>query len=262
MLNMQSENKQSIPSDEFGQLQKLWFLVSRAKEQEHQAAGTVRRYTCCSHPDCIRGSGALKKALIQEGRELGLDLEVSETPTICGGACAGGPYIGLPEVRLFYGNVQASEAYDLIYETSLEGHLVFSKLLLDPTKVTDSRVLFDEEENLLVLIEPGHCLVEAVEYLFRFNGRESCGKCFPCRFGVHKLAGLLQKVRQGAAKQAELEAIRKTAAAMARDAYCHFGAKVTAPLRLVLEQKPEVFEKHLEKGCGPEELHLMSKERG
>jgi hypothetical protein len=262
MLSAKIQNKTPIPSDEFSQLQKLWFLVRRSKDQARQAAGTVRRYTCCSQADCIRGSGALKKALIQEGREMGLDLEVSEAPTVCGGACAGGPYIGLPELRLFYCNVQASEAYDLICETSIDGHLVFPKLLLDPTKVTDSRVLFDEEEELLVLVEPGHCLVEAVEYLFRFNARESCGKCFPCRFGVHKLAGLLQKVRQGAAKQAELEAMRKTAAVMARDAFCHFGAKVTAPLRLVLEQKPEVFEKHLEKGCGSEELRLMSKECG
>jgi (2Fe-2S) ferredoxin len=262
MLNPKPSNMKPATADDFKSWQKLWFLLNPLPGKQQEAVGLVTRYSCCSHPGCIRGSAALKKALIREGRELGLDLDVTETPTICRGNCSKGPFIGLPEKRLFYFNVQASEAYDLIDETSLQGHVVFSKLLLDSTKVTDNRILFNEKEGLLVLIEPGYCLVEAVDYLFRFNAPESCGKCFPCRYGVHKLAGLLQKLRQGSAKKGELEVIRKTAAAMAQEAYCYFGAKVTAPLRLLMGQKPQELEKHLEKGCGGERLHLTEKERG
>jgi len=261
MLNLKSTHKLSATSDEFSPLQKFWFLARNPRDPARKALGTLR-YACCSHPDCIKGSGALKKALLQQGREMGLDAVVTEMPTVCRGTCASGPHVGLPEWHLFYGNVQAVEAPSILYETSLEGRPVFAKLLLDATKVTDSRILFDEEDQILVLIEPGYCLVEAAEYLFRFNARESCGKCFPCRYGVHKLVGLLQKLRQGSAQKPELEAIRKTVVAMAQDSYCHFGAKVTAPLRLILEQRPEELEKHLEKGCGQEALHLTEVKRG
>lgn len=261
MLNAKSTNRPYAASDEFSQVQKLWFLARRPKDQARKAMGTVR-YTCCSHPYCVKGSGSLKKSLVQESRELGLDLAVTEMPTVCRGACVSGPFVGLPEWRLFYYNVLSAEAHHLIYETSVEGRPVFSKLLLDATKVTDSRVLFDEAEEILLLIEPGYCLVEAADYLFQFNARESCGKCFPCRYGVHKLAGLLQKLRQGSAKKPELEAIKKVATVMAQDSYCQFGAKVTAPLRLILEQRPEELEKHLEKGCGREALRLTEVKRG
>jgi (2Fe-2S) ferredoxin len=263
MLNAKTSPRPWAQADEYNAVQKVWHLVAKSGEAEPSAAPDgVRRYTCCSHPLCIKGSGALKKALIQEGRTLGLTLDVTETTTVCAGNCQSGPFIGMPKRRLFYHNVQAIEARYLLAETARRGRMVFGKLLLDSSKVTDGRMVFLEDENLLVLIEADHCLLEAVEYLFRFNARESCGKCFPCRFGVHKLAGLLQKMRQGTAQKPDLETIRKTTAALAQDTYCRFGAKVTAALRLVLEQKPEVFETHLEKGCGPEELRLTDKERG
>jgi (2Fe-2S) ferredoxin len=261
MLNAKNTYQPSAPSDEFNPLQKLWFLARSPRDPARKAWGTLR-YTCCSHSDCIKGTGALKKALVQASREMDLDVSVTEMPTVCRGTCANGPYVGLPEWRLFYGNVQAVEAPSILYETSLEGRPMFSKLLLNATKVTDNRIFFDEEDQILALIEPGYCLVEAADYLFRFNARESCGKCFPCRYGVHKLAGLLQKLQQGSAKKPELEEIKKIAAAMAQDSYCQFGAKVTAPLRLILERKPEELEKHLERGCGPEGLHLTEVKRG
>jgi len=261
MLNAKNVYQPSAPSDEFSQMQKLWFLTRNPKDPARKALGTLR-YSCCAHPDCIKGSGALKNALLQQGREMGLNPIVTEMPTVCRGTCAGGPYVGLPEWRLFYYNIQAAEVPWVLEETALQGRPVFAKLLLDSTKVTDSRILFDEEDQTLILIEPGYCLAEAADYLFQFNARESCGKCFPCRYGVHKLAGLLQKLRQGSAQKPDLEAIKKIAKAMAQDSYCQFGAKVTAPLRLILERRPEELEKHLEKGCGSEALHLMEVQRG
>jgi len=262
MLSQEITSDKPTDPNSFGQWQKLWFLMSGGNGEERKAVGTVTRYTCCSHPECTRGAGSLMKAMLREGKKIGFPIDVEETLTVCRGTCASGPFVGMPELRLFYSGVRTAEAYDLLYETSVLGHMVFPRLFLNSTNVTDSRVLFDEEEEVLVLIEPGHCLVDAVDYLFRFNARESCGKCFPCRMGVHKVGGLLKSLRQGGAKEADLEALKKVADAMADDSYCHFAAKVTAPLRLAMELKREDMKRHLEKGCGKGELHLEEVDRG
>ena len=217
----------------------------------------VSRYTVCTRPGCSQGCRELAGALKQQARRLGLEVEVEPTLSLCRSRCRGGPYVGMPQLGLFYAGLRPEEAAELLAETSLQGRMLFHRLYLSPRVVTDSRLVWDKEEHLLVLLEADYCLVEAAGYLLDFHAAASCGKCFPCRLGVPRLQAILRRLMAGESDQAELAELERLARLLARDTYCEFGPKVTAPLRLALERGGDLFQRHLEGGCPPGELHLF-----
>ncbi len=207
------------------------------------------RLVICGHPQCRRGAPELRAALAREAEARELELTLGEAPTVCRGDCAGGPYLGLGELGLFYGGVAPEEAAELVTETCLAGRLLFPRLLVSPLTVTDSRVHYPRSRDALVLLEEDRCPLQAAAYIFRFNAAESCGKCLPCRLGVHRVETLLRQLENGGAGAKALQELEQLTQAMARDSYCDFAAKVTAPLRLVLELAREEVVRHLEGGC-------------
>ena len=70
----------------------------------------------------------------------------------------------------------------------------------------------------------------------RFNARESCGKCVPCRVGVHLVAAWERDMAEGKADQEALERLERSLSTMAAGRLLRIGAKVTAPLRLALKE--------------------------
>jgi hypothetical protein len=204
--------------------------------------------TICTHPRCQKAF-ALKTALRNEAQALEIDLTLSDAPTLCRGDCPKGPYVGLPGLGLFYGNIPLRQAAELINETCLYGRLLFQRLLISPRKVTDNRVLYMRQQGVLVLLEKDRCPLAAAAYLFRFNAAESCGKCTPCRLGVPAVERIIRRLETGGADEQDLKQLRSLLHTMARDAYCEFAEKATAPLRLVLEISPQHLERHLSTGC-------------
>jgi (2Fe-2S) ferredoxin len=222
----------------------------------------VSRYTVCTHPGCRAGCRELASALKQQARRLELEVAVEPTLTVCRSRCRQGPYVGMPQLGLFYAGVQPEEAAELLNETSLQGRMLFHRLYVTPRVVTDSRLVWDKEDEVLVLMEADCCLVEAVTYLLDFHAAVSCGKCFPCRLGVPRLHALLHRFMAGGATESELAELETLAELLARDTYCDFGPKITAPLRLALEQGRAVFQRHREDGCPPGEVHLFRPQEG
>ncbi|MBI4797258.1 MAG: hypothetical protein HY794_00660 [Desulfarculus sp.] len=145
----------------------------------------------------------------------------------------------------------------LLMGSSLAGRLIFRRLHLDPTVVTDSRVIFERHRGTLVAMEAGYCLVGLVAYLFEFNAAESCGKCYPCRLGVHLIHRLLRGIMRGEGDQACLERLSQAARALAQAGYCQFGQRVSEPLLLALDLALPQFQRHLDQGgCAAGERHL------
>ncbi len=217
----------------------------------------VTRYTFCQHSPCAHDVAGLMASVRREAQRLGLALALEPTLTLCDGACRGGPLLGLPERGLFYRGLRPGEVRRMLQETSLAGRLLHSRLRLDPTVVTDSRLVFERDENLLVAIAPDYCLVGLATYLFEFSAAESCGKCFPCRLGVHRVDRLLRGLLAGRATPADLEQLIEATWTLAEASYCQFGPRNTAALRLALGQDREAFERHLAPGgCGAGERFL------
>jgi (2Fe-2S) ferredoxin len=163
-----------------------------------------------------------------------LPVRVEGAPTACPGTCKSGPFVGMPDLGFFYQGLLPEEVSSLLEETALRGRLLFRRLRVNATVVTDARVAFEAEERLLVTIAPEIHLLDAAAYLFFFNAKESCGKCFPCRIGVPEVAVGLNRMLGGKAQEKDLQGLQTLANTMADSTYCKFGAKVTAPVRTVL----------------------------
>ncbi|KMY68063.1 hypothetical protein AAU61_09660 [Desulfocarbo indianensis] len=224
-----------------------WELGRGQKEAPREPLGPTR-LLLCGHPHC-QAAAAFKAALARESRNFEMELDLAEAPTACQGRCGGGPYVGLAQWGLFFGGFHPREAADLVAETCLAGRLLFPRLLISPRTVTDHRVLYIKDEGVLLLLDQRLCLLKAAAYLFRFNAAESCGKCAPCRLGVPRLATILRRFETGQADEEELAELKALTQMMAEDAYCDFAGKITAPLRLLWQARPEFLQQHLEAGC-------------
>ena len=209
----------------------------------------VERLTFCHHPLCEQGAPGLRAAVSQEADERGLELTLETTITVCGGSCAKGPWLGMPAKGLFYAGLQAEQAPLLFEETLLNNRMIFQHLYLDPTKVTDSRVVWDHRDGVIVAMEPQMCLLDMVAYLFWFNAAQSCGKCTPCRLGVPQVASLFNSLRLGQASGGEVDMLDEIAAHMNEAASCDFAGKVTEPLRVALGRLRYEFQRHLDQEC-------------
>ncbi|MFZ5584956.1 MAG: NADH-ubiquinone oxidoreductase-F iron-sulfur binding region domain-containing protein [Thermodesulfobacteriota bacterium] len=215
-----------------------------------------RTFTVCRHALCRRGAAELAAGLAREAVQRGLEIKVEAALTLCRGECASGPFLGLPELGLYYAGLTPEDAALVAVETAQAGRLIHPRLWLNPTWVMDSRLIWLDHEEVLVGMTGSLCLVGLAAYYFRFNVRESCGKCFPCRLGAPRVERLLRRLMRGGAKEAELAELEETALAMAAAGYCHFAGRITAPLRLALALRREEFARHLEGGCAKGEVHL------
>jgi (2Fe-2S) ferredoxin len=214
-----------------------------------EPARGLTRLSLCSHPACAMGGRRLARVLRRELASAGLRVDLPAAPTLCGGRCEHGPYLGLRELGLFYAGVRPGEAAELVAETVLAGRLLFHRLRLEPYTVTDSRMAYERESGVMVLMEPDMCLVKAAAYLLDFHGRESCGKCVPCRLGVLRMWRLLDKMERGGASPGDIAELGAVARVMAQGSYCEFGPKAAAPVLLLWDQGRDLLEAHLEHGC-------------
>lgn len=217
------------------------------------------RYTFCQHPDCAQGSAELFRTARGAAEEAGLDLTLERTLTLCPGTCSLGPFVGLPERGFFYYRLPPRRMAQVFAETAQEGRLVFPHLYLRPTKVTDSRVVFDRREQLLIGIELGLCPVDLAAYLFEFNAAEYCGKCVPCRAGMPQVRGLLVRILEGRARPEEVDLLEELVWTIADSSYCRFTEKVTAPVRVALQFGREAFARHCRPDLWPHRHHLTGR---
>lgn len=205
----------------------------------------VSRYSVCSHPKCDRGSGPVRSALSLQARLQGLPIRVEVAPTACPGTCKSGPFVGMPEPGFFYEGFAPEAVTSLVEETARHGRFLFGRLRVRASVVTDARVAFEPDERVLVTIAPEIHLLDAAAYLFFFNAKESCGKCFPCRIGVPEVAIGLNRMLAGQAQEKDLQALQTLVSTMGDSTYCQFASKVTSPVRTVLMHQGKEMAKQL-----------------
>jgi NADH-quinone oxidoreductase subunit F len=93
----------------------------------------------------------------------------------------------------------------------------------------------------VVAVPTGASVVDIVRTLLRFNARESCGKCTPCREGTPRLLALVDELRRAPVVEPALADVAALAEAIQLASLCGVGQ--TAPLSLMraLETFPEAF---------------------
>ncbi len=69
----------------------------------------------------------------------------------------------------------------------------------------------------------------------RFFAEESCGQCFPCRYGTRQLSYMANKIAAGNGKERYLQLMRETGEVMKATSFCPFGQSVSTPLNSILD---------------------------
>ncbi|MBL7005737.1 MAG: SLBB domain-containing protein [Spirochaetia bacterium] len=86
----------------------------------------------------------------------------------------------------------------------------------------------------IVVMNTDTSMAEVLEVEMRFFAEESCGKCFPCRYGTRQLSFMANNIVLGKGKRDFLELMEETADIMKGSSFCPFGKSVEMPVKSVL----------------------------
>ena len=83
--------------------------------------------------------------------------------------------------------------------------------------------LYRDVERRIAASPPGLCPVDMALSFLRLCHAQTCGKCSPCRIGLHQLTALIESVLDGEATLDTIDLIEKTARVIADSADCAIG---------------------------------------
>ncbi|GGL26820.1 formate dehydrogenase beta subunit [Phycicoccus endophyticus] len=78
-------------------------------------------------------------------------------------------------------------------------------------------------------------------FAMEFCAKESCGKCTPCRIGSTRGVEVIDRIRGGVQREANLVLLEDLCATMTKGSLCAMGGLTPMPVRSALEHFPEDF---------------------
>jgi NADH-quinone oxidoreductase subunit F len=87
----------------------------------------------------------------------------------------------------------------------------------------------------LVFMNSATGMTHVLEVVARFFSEESCGQCFPCRYGTRQLELMAENIASGSGKLEYLPLIKDTIKTMYGGSFCPFGQSVALPVSSLLK---------------------------
>ena len=97
----------------------------------------------------------------------------------------------------------------------------------------------------MIVMDEDTCMVDFARFFLSFLEDESCGKCIPCREGVHQMRLILQDICEGKAKEEDLDLLRDLAFVVKEASLCQLGATAPNPVLTTMEYFREEYEEHI-----------------
>ena len=102
----------------------------------------------------------------------------------------------------------------------------------------------------MIVMDDRTCMVDVARYFLKFLVDESCGKCVPCREGVHQLHEIVTAICAGDGKPGDIERIEKLSEVVVKASLCALGKSAPNPVMSTLRYFREEYEEHInEKKC-------------
>ena len=102
----------------------------------------------------------------------------------------------------------------------------------------------------MIVMDDHTCMVDVALYFLKFLEEESCGKCTPCREGVHQMRLILERITEGNGKEEDLETIEWMGKAIIDGSLCGLGGTAPNPVLSTLRYFRDEYEAHIkEKTC-------------
>ncbi|MFH2130617.1 MAG: NADH-quinone oxidoreductase subunit NuoF [bacterium] len=127
-----------------------------------------------------------------------------------------------------------------------------------PKEHLDSPVDFDELTKLgsmmgsggMIVMDDRNCMVDVARYFLSFLEEESCGKCTPCREGVHRMRLILDRITEGRGHEDDIETLEWMGEAIADGSLCALGGSAPSPVLSTIRYFREEYEAHIrDKRC-------------
>ena len=98
--------------------------------------------------------------------------------------------------------------------------------------------LYKNLEQRIVASPPGICPVDITRAFIEMCHAQTCGKCVPCRVGLHQLKHMITNVLNGDADYEILDLIEETALSIMQTADCAIGSEAA---KMVWRMVPAVM---------------------
>lgn len=108
--------------------------------------------------------------------------------------------------------------------------------------------LYADLGRRIAVAPPGTCPVDMAKGFLSLCSAQSCGKCVPCRVGLHQMTSLLDEVLRGEGDKKTLEHLEETARAVHDSADCAIGYDAANIVLSSLKGFREDFESHISGG--------------
>lgn len=100
----------------------------------------------------------------------------------------------------------------------------------------------------LIVMDDHTCMVNVAQYFIDFLVGECCGKCTPCREGLHAMQVLLHGLTSGKARPGDVALLREIAEYVRDTALCGLGQTAANPVLSTMEFFPEEYVEHEKEG--------------
>ncbi|HEY32451.1 MAG TPA: 4Fe-4S binding protein [Dehalococcoidia bacterium] len=124
-----------------------------------------------------------------------------------------------------------------------------------PEKFLDLPVDFDELTKVgsmmgsggMIVMDEDTCMVDVARYFINFLAGESCGKCVPCREGIHQMLKVLNRICEGESGDEDLELLDEIPEVLGDAALCALGQTACNPVLSTLRYFRDEYEAHIMK---------------
>ena len=102
----------------------------------------------------------------------------------------------------------------------------------------------------MIVMDHSTCMVDIARYFLSFLVDESCGKCVPCREGLHQMYLLVSRICEGHGKPEDFDKIDDLSQAILLGSLCALGKSGPNPVLSTLRYFRDEYEAHInEKRC-------------
>jgi len=97
----------------------------------------------------------------------------------------------------------------------------------------------------LIVMDERTCMVDVARYFIDFLVDESCGKCTPCREGLHAMSAILNRICRGEGRAGDVELLKEICATVQATSLCQLGVTAANPVMSTLKYFHEEYVEHV-----------------
>lgn len=98
----------------------------------------------------------------------------------------------------------------------------------------------------MIVMDDRTCMVDVARYFLKFLTEESCGKCVPCREGLHQMLTMFDDLVAGRGKSGDIERIERLSRGMQLGSLCELGKSAPNPVISTLRYFRDEYVAHVE----------------